>query len=58
MITVPPGVVTLSDRRARRSRTVEVQGYQLAAHPVTCVLYAQTIGETAPAARLPVVGVS
>ncbi|MEU9305305.1 formylglycine-generating enzyme family protein [Streptomyces sp. NPDC048269] len=61
MIAVPPGRVTLSDRRTQRSWTVEVLPYRLAAFPVTQALYAQVTGQwpgTARGGRLPVEGVS
>ncbi|MFC4530476.1 formylglycine-generating enzyme family protein [Sphaerisporangium dianthi] len=61
MIAVPPGRVTLSDRRTRRSWPVELAPYRLAAFPVTRSLYAQVTGQwpgTARGDRLPVEGVS
>jgi formylglycine-generating enzyme required for sulfatase activity len=61
MIAVPPGRVTLSDRRTRRSWPVELAPYRLAAHPVTQALYAEITGRRPSAAqgdRLPVEGVS
>ncbi|WP_405985071.1 formylglycine-generating enzyme family protein [Streptomyces sp. NBC_00872] len=61
MITVPPGRVTLSDRRTRRSWTVELAPYRLGAFPVTQALYARITGErpgTAQGDRLPVESVS
>ncbi|MDH6575155.1 SUMF1/EgtB/PvdO family nonheme iron enzyme [Kitasatospora sp. MAP5-34] len=61
MITVPPGQVTLSDRRTQRSWPVELAPYELAAFPVTQALYAQVTGQrpsTAQGDRLPVEGVS
>lgn len=61
MIAVPPGRVTLSDRRTRRSWPVEPAPYQLGAHPVTQALYAQVTGarpSTAHGNRSPVEGVS
>lgn len=61
MIAVPPGQVTLSDRRTERSWSVELAPYQLAAFQVTQVLYAQITGKRPGAAQgdqLPVEGVS
>ncbi|MFD4633051.1 formylglycine-generating enzyme family protein [Streptomyces sp. NPDC058284] len=50
MISVPPGRVTLSDRRTRRSWQVEVAPCEMAAFPVTQALYAQVTGERPGAA--------
>lgn len=61
MIDIPPGRVNLSDRRTRRSWTVELTPYRLAAFPVTQGLYASVTGSRPSAAhgdRLPVEGVS
>ncbi|WP_329459905.1 formylglycine-generating enzyme family protein [Streptomyces sp. NBC_01497] len=61
MISVPPGQVTLSDRRTQRSWLVELAPYQLAAFPVTQALYARISGRRPGAVcgdRLPVDGVS
>ncbi|MFF1904963.1 formylglycine-generating enzyme family protein [Kitasatospora sp. NPDC058218] len=61
MIAVPPGRVTLSDRRTQRSWAVELAPYRLGAFPVTRALYAQVTGErpgTARGDRLPVESVS
>ncbi|MFF1376125.1 formylglycine-generating enzyme family protein [Streptomyces sp. NPDC058308] len=61
MVSVPPGRVTLSDRRTRRSWQVEVAPCRLSAFPVTQALYAEVTGERPGAAhgdRLPVEGVS
>ncbi|WP_055555576.1 formylglycine-generating enzyme family protein [Streptomyces sp. NBRC 110028] len=61
MIAIPPGQVTLSDRRTQRSWPVELAPYQLGAHPVTQALYAQVTGarpSTAQADAAPVEGVS
>ncbi|MGW8398832.1 formylglycine-generating enzyme family protein [Streptomyces lydicus] len=61
MVAIPPGRVTLSDRRTRRSWQVELAPYRLAAYPVTQALYAQITGlrpGTARGDRLPVEGVS
>ena len=61
MVDVPPGRVTLSDRRTQRSWTVDLAPYRLAAFPVTQAQYAQVTGErpsTAQGELLPVEGVS
>ncbi|MFI9326585.1 formylglycine-generating enzyme family protein [Kitasatospora sp. NPDC052868] len=61
MVAVPPGVVTLSDRRTQRSWPVEVAAFRLAALPVTQGLYAEVTGRWPGAGRgerLPVEGVS
>ncbi|WP_223864709.1 MULTISPECIES: formylglycine-generating enzyme family protein [unclassified Streptomyces] len=61
MIAIPPGQVTLSDRRTQRSWSVELAPYELAAIPVTQALYAQVTGlrpSTAQGAQLPVDSVS
>jgi len=61
MIAVPPGQVTLTDRRTQRSWPVEVAPYRLGAFPVTQALYAQVTGarpSSAEGDRLPVEGVS
>lgn len=61
MIAIPPGRVTLSDRRTQRSWSVELAAYQLAAVPVTQAGYAQVTGErpgSVQGDRLPVEGVS
>ncbi|WP_225828337.1 formylglycine-generating enzyme family protein [Streptomyces naphthomycinicus] len=61
MVAVPPGRVTLSDRRTRRSWPVEVGAFRMAAFPVTQSLYAEVTGLRPSAARgdrLPVEGVS
>ncbi|OBQ48247.1 sulfatase-modifying factor protein [Streptomyces sp. H-KF8] len=61
MVAVPPGRVTLSDRRTERSWPVEIAPYRLAAFQVTRALYAQTTGErpgTSPGDGSPVEGVS
>jgi len=61
MIAVPPGQVTLSDRRTRHSWSVEVAPYRLGAFPVTQALYARVMDErpsTADGDQLPVEGVS
>jgi sulfatase modifying factor 1 len=61
MIAIPPGQVTLSDRRTQRNWSVELAPYQLAAFPVTQARYAQATGRRPSSAqgdRLPVEGVS
>ncbi|MGC5363748.1 formylglycine-generating enzyme family protein [Streptomyces sp. DT24] len=61
MILVPEGRVTLSDRRTRRSWTVEQASYRLGAVPVTQERYEQVTGRRPSDARgdlLPVEGVS
>ncbi|MBT2897964.1 SUMF1/EgtB/PvdO family nonheme iron enzyme [Streptomyces sp. McG3] len=61
MIAIPPGQVTLSDRRTQRSWSVELAPYRLAATPVTQALYAQITGlrpSTTPGDQLPVECVS
>ncbi|MGW0655233.1 formylglycine-generating enzyme family protein, partial [Streptomyces umbrinus] len=61
MIAVPPGQVTLSDRRTQRSWQVDLAPYRLGAFPVTQALYAQVTGarpSSAEGDRLPVEGVS
>ncbi|WP_225890874.1 formylglycine-generating enzyme family protein [Streptomyces dioscori] len=61
MIAVPPGQVTLSDRRTRRSWSVELAPYRLGAFPVTQALYARVSGmrpSSADGDQLPVEGVS
>lgn len=60
MVSVPPGRVTLSDRRTRRSWPVEVASCRLAAFPVTRAEYARVTGRrpTAREERLPVADVS
>lgn len=61
MVAVPPGRVTLSDRRTQSSWPVEVTPFQMAAFPVTQSLYAQVTGQRPSSAqgdRLPVEGVS
>ncbi|MGI5207539.1 formylglycine-generating enzyme family protein [Spirillospora sp. CA-108201] len=61
MVAVPPGTVTLSDRRTRRSWPVDLAPYRLAALPVTQAEYARVTAErpsTARGDRLPVEGVS
>ncbi|AQS68030.1 formylglycine-generating enzyme family protein [Streptomyces pactum] len=61
MVSVPPGRVTLSDRRTRRSWPVEVASCRLAAFPVTRAAYARVTGRPPVAEReerLPVAEVS
>lgn len=61
MIAIPPGRVTLSDRRTRQSWSVQLAPYRLAVFPVTQARYAQVTGErpsTAHGDRRPVEGVS
>jgi formylglycine-generating enzyme required for sulfatase activity len=61
MIAIPPGRITLSDRRTQRSWSVELAPYQLATFPTTQALYAQITGQrpsTADGDKLPVEGVS
>jgi formylglycine-generating enzyme len=61
MVAIPPGRVTLSDRRTQRDWSVELAPYQLAAVPVTQALYAQITGQRPSAGHAdqsPVEGVS
>ena len=61
MVVIPPGQVTLSDRRTQRSWSVEVASYELAAFPITQALYGEHTGQrpsTADGDQLPVEGVS
>src|SRR5262245_30371719 len=61
MIAIPPGPVTLSDRRTQRSWLVELAPYQLAAFPITQAQYARVTGHrpsTAHGDELPVESVS
>jgi formylglycine-generating enzyme required for sulfatase activity len=61
MIAVPPGQVTLSDRRLQYSWSVELGPYQLAAYPITQARYAEVTGQrpsTSYGDQLPVEGVS
>ncbi|MEU6822417.1 SUMF1/EgtB/PvdO family nonheme iron enzyme [Streptomyces atriruber] len=64
MVEVPPGRVTLTDRRTRRSWQVDVAPCLLGAFPVTQELYAEVTGGrpassgAARGGRLPVEGVS
>jgi formylglycine-generating enzyme required for sulfatase activity len=61
LIALPPGEVTLSDRRTQRRWAVEIPPYRLAAVPVTQDFYAEITGERPSASRggrLPVESVS
>ncbi len=61
MVAVPPGWVTLSDRRTQHRWSVELAPYEIAAHPITRARYAQVTGQwpsTARGDRSPVEGVS
>lgn len=61
MIAVPPGQLTLSDRRTQRTWSVELAPYRLGAYPVTQGQYARVTGRrpsTAQGDCLPVEGVS
>jgi formylglycine-generating enzyme required for sulfatase activity len=61
MVTIPPGRVTLSDRRTQCSWSVEVAPFQMSAFPVMQSWYAEVTGQapsTAQGGRLPVEGVS
>jgi hypothetical protein len=61
LIAIPPGQVTLSDRRTQRSWPVKLAPYQLAAFPITQARYAQATGQrpsTAQGDQLPVETVS
>jgi formylglycine-generating enzyme len=61
MIDIPPGQVTLSDRRTQRSWSVELAPYQVAPFPITQAQYAQVNDQrpsTAQGDQLPVEGVS
>nr|MDT0658845.1 SUMF1/EgtB/PvdO family nonheme iron enzyme [Micromonospora sp. DSM 115978] len=59
LIELPAGRVTLSDRRTRRSWSVEVASFSIAAVPVTRARYAAVTGEATGAGdRLPVESVS
>jgi formylglycine-generating enzyme required for sulfatase activity len=57
-VAVPPGRVTLSDRRTRSSWQVELGGFHMAVHPVTREQYAEIVGERPGGGRLPVESVS
>ncbi|MFC7303284.1 formylglycine-generating enzyme family protein [Streptomyces monticola] len=61
MIAVPPGRVTLSDRRTRSDWSVGLAAYRISAVPVTQALYAEVTGARPSAAhgdRRPVESVS
>jgi formylglycine-generating enzyme required for sulfatase activity len=61
MVAVPPGQVTVSDRRTRRRWSVELAPYRLAVFSVTQAWYAQVTGQrpsTVQGDLLPVEGVS
>jgi sulfatase modifying factor 1 len=61
LVAIPPGRVTLSDRRTQRSWSVELEPYELAVFPITQAWYAQVTGRrpsAAPGDGLPVEGVS
>jgi sulfatase modifying factor 1 len=61
IVAVPPGRVTLSDRRTRSTWQVDLAPYRMAIHPITQDQYAAITGERPGAvrgARLPVEGVS
>ncbi|MEA2274528.1 MAG: hypothetical protein QOI98_3236 [Solirubrobacteraceae bacterium] len=51
MVPLGPGEVTLTDRRTRRSWTVELAPYLLAAVPVTQAQYAEVTGQSPSAAH-------
>lgn len=61
MVAIPPGQVTLSDRRTQRSWSVEIAPYHMAAFPITQSQYAQVTGRRPSIAqgdRFPVENVS
>lgn len=61
MIAIPPGQVTLSDRRTQRRWTVALTPYEIAAFPVTQELYARVTGSSPSStagAQMPVESVS
>ncbi|MEV6432836.1 SUMF1/EgtB/PvdO family nonheme iron enzyme [Nocardia sp. NPDC051463] len=61
MVAIPAGRVTLSDRRTRRSWSVEVESYSISRFPVTQAQYAYVTGQRPSAAhgdRMPVETVS
>lgn len=61
MIAVPPGRVTLSDRRTQRSWSADLAPYRLAAFPTTQAQFAQLTGRRPSSGhgdRWPVEGVS
>ncbi|OQS15591.1 sulfatase-modifying factor protein [Nocardia donostiensis] len=61
MIAIPPGQVTLSDRRTQRRWSVALGPYEIAAFPVTQELYALVTGSSpsvTAGAQMPVESVS
>ena len=61
MVAVPPGIVTISDRRTRSSWSVGVKAYLLDARPITRATYFQVAGSrprSAQADQLPAETVS
>ncbi|GAB1692152.1 formylglycine-generating enzyme family protein [Krasilnikovia sp. M28-CT-15] len=58
LVSVPSGLVTLSDRRTRRRWTVQVAAFELAAYPVTEGLYQRVTGRGGPHRHRPVESVS
>jgi formylglycine-generating enzyme required for sulfatase activity len=52
LVAVPPGRVTLSDRRTQRSWSVEVAAFGLSAVPVTQSWYARVTGQRPSAVQL------
>jgi formylglycine-generating enzyme required for sulfatase activity len=61
LVDLPPGRVTLSDRRTQRTWAVDLEPYRLGVSPVTQAQYAEVTGERPSAAQgddLPVEGVS
>jgi formylglycine-generating enzyme len=61
MVAVPPGRVTLSDRRTQQTWSVELAAYEISATAVTQERYAQVIGDRprAPSGgRVPIVNVT
>jgi formylglycine-generating enzyme len=61
MVAVPPGDVTISDRRTQSSWRVDIGPYFLGAHPITQAAYVQVVGSqprSAQADRLPAETVS
>jgi len=61
LVAIPPGRVTLSDRRTQRPWSIDLKPYRLARFPITQVQYAQVTGQPPSSSRgnaLPVEGVS
>ena len=61
VVAVPPGHVTLADRRTERRWSVELEGYLIGTTPVTQAAYADVTGARPSSTRgdrLPVEGVS